>query len=1100
MSFRSKALLLIENDITINRLVLLGLLIASPSLHYLCYNNSYDPVWLRAINILVCLITLGTSYLKDRKPLRQMIYVTICAHLFINNYLLLGTNNFANVYLFSSLTVFVALTLFCKKRWEFISLCCLNIVAVVGAYGTAPRPISLSVLLILIGVFSIIAYVSFLVVLAYKLQFRKAVKNIVQLNESLIASSRKLKESEQQLHALISSVNDTIFEFNEHQICINVWFGPNTPDYLKPEYFINKTLIEAIGEERARPFLEVYDYVIQHKKGYSVEFASVYGEPGWFVAKASPVVDVNGNYTKRISVSVTDITEQKKYADALVENEELLLQAQRMAKTGNWWYDDETKENYWSESLFNLLEIEAVPEGLSKFEYYMSLVHPDDVEQTFNYFTNINTEKVSSLDHKFISPNGELKYLKVLRGDLQQHEDGTLKRVVGIIQDVTESKLAEKAVKVSQAELLEAQTIAKIGNWKWDSSTNMLSWSDEVNTIHEIDINSASSSRFGKLLLQYIHPDDQYIATRLFKHGDQTGDSFEYRIITPNGNLKYISVITGKLMYREDGTVRKIIGTLQDITQRKQAEIDHRRTENKYRLVLETIKMAAVSLNAEGRVIFCNKYLANLLGYTQAEILGMDWMANFVPGEHREILNAWFKNKTVKAHYINPIICRDGELRTISWQNTVSYDEYGNIKETTSIGEDITVQQKVRQELISAKEQAERSSHFKSEFLSIMSHEIRTPMNAVIGTTNLLLEENPKPEQLEYLNTLKFSSENLLAIINDILDYNKIEAGKLQLSNLPFNIHQLVQNVRQSFYAKAVEKNLEIELQYDSAIPEFLMGDQTRLGQILINLVSNAVKFTHKGKVTISLTKEELIDNQVLVNFAVTDTGIGMSAENLAVVFDPFIQGPQTITHEYGGTGLGLAITKRLIELYESDIAVSSELGLGTTFTFAIRFTNVPQAAVQPQNLASSEEEILTTLPQDLAGMKILVVDDNKMNLMIAGKFLKKWEAEVEQAINGEIAVNMVKNGGNYDLIIMDLQMPVMDGFEATINIKQINPGVPVIAFTADAMPETHNKAYEAGMCDYLTKPFVPEKLFEKVSKYRKQTLDIDSLKNIEEA
>ncbi|MBL4679003.1 MAG: PAS domain S-box protein [Mucilaginibacter sp.] len=1091
MSFRSKALLLIENDITINRLVLLGLLIASPSLHYLCYNNSYDPVWLRAINVVVCFITLAASYLKDRKPLRQMTYVTICSHLFINNYLLLGTNNFANVYLFSSLTVFIGLTLFCQKRWEFISLCCLNIIAVIAAYGTAPRPISLSVLLALIGVFTLIAYVSFLVVLAYKLQFRKAVKNIVQLNDSLINSSRKLKESEQQLHALISSVNDTIFEFNENKVCINVWFGPNTPDYLKPEYFINKTLIEAIGEQRARPFLEVYDHVIQHKKPYSLEFASVYGEPGWFVAKASPVLDVNGNYTKRISVSVTDITEQKKYADALIENEALLLQAQHMAKTGNWWYDDETKENYWSGSLFKLLEIETVPEGLTKFEYYISLVHPDDTESTVNYLTNINTEKVNSLEHKFITPKGDLRYLKILRGDLQQHEDGRLKRVVGIIQDITESKLAEKAVKVSQAELLEAQAIAKIGNWKWDSSTNMLSWSDEVNSIHEIEINSASSSRFGKMLLQYIHPDDQYIATRLFKNGDQVGDSFEYRIITPNGTLKYISVITGKLMYREDGSVRKIIGTLQDITQRKQAEIDHRRTENKYRLVLETIKMAAVSLNAEGKVIFCNKYLANLLGYTQAEILGMDWMDRFVPNEHRDILTEWFRNKNIKAHYINPIICRDGELRTISWQNTVSYDEYGNIKETTSIGEDITVQQKVRQELISAKEQAERSSHFKSEFLSIMSHEIRTPMNAVIGTTNLLLEENPKPEQLEYLNTLKFSSENLLAIINDILDYNKIEAGKLQLSNIPFNIHQLVQNVRQSFYAKAVEKNLEIDLQYDNAIPEFVMGDQTRLGQILINLVSNAVKFTHKGKVTIVLTKAELTEGEVLINFSVTDTGIGISAENLAVVFDPFIQGPQTITHEYGGTGLGLAITRRLIELYQSNINVSSELGKGTVFTFAIRFTNVPQAAVQPQQLTNTEEEILITLPPDLAGMRVLVVDDNKMNLMIAGKFLKKWQTEVEQAINGQIAVDMVKEGGNYDLIIMDLQMPIMDGFEATVLIKQLNPTVPVIAFTADAMPETHNKAYEAGMCDFLTKPFVPEKLFEKVSKYRKQSIDI---------
>jgi two-component system sensor histidine kinase/response regulator len=422
-------------------------------------------------------------------------------------------------------------------------------------------------------------------------------------------------------------------------------------------------------------------------------------------------------------------------------------------------------------------------------------------------------------------------------------------------------------------------------------------------------------------------------------------------------------------------------------------------------------------------------------------------------------------------------------LRTISWQNTVSYGENGEIKETTSIGEDITVQQKVRQELISAKEQAERSSHFKSEFLSIMSHEIRTPMNAVIGTTNLLLEEDPKPEQLEYLNTLKFSGENLLSIINDILDYNKIEAGKLQLNHAPFNIHLLAQNIRQSFYAKALEKELDINLVISPDIPELLIGDQLRLGQIMINLVNNAVKFTHNGQVTIGLEKAGLTDTAVTIKFTIADTGIGIAAENLAVIFDPFIQEPHSISHNYGGTGLGLAITKRLIELYESSIQVISDLGKGTRFTFSIRFDTAGQALTP---IAENKEAV--TLPPNLYGMDILVVDDNKMNLLIASKFLKKWQANVDEAVNGQIAVDMV-NVKAYDMIIMDLQMPVMDGFEATAIIKRAHPHIPIIAFTADAMPETHTQAFAAGMCDYLTKPFVPETLFEKVSKYQKNTL-----------
>ncbi|MBD1394960.1 PAS domain-containing hybrid sensor histidine kinase/response regulator [Mucilaginibacter glaciei] len=1082
MSFKEKALQLIENDNTIHRLLLIGLFIAAPSLHYLCSNNSsFDPLWLRVVTCALCAITLGVSFGSNKNLYNYACYLTIAAYSLINNGVLLSVNGFAHVYIFGAVTIFIALTLFCKKKWEFIAVTLLNLSVVLTAYFAAPVLfIAPKVLIVLLFVFVLIAYVSYLVMTSYQVQFKKAINRVLQLNESL-------RNSQDQLHALISSVNDTIFEFDENRICVNVWFGPHTPAHLTRETFLNKTLIDAIGPDRAAPFNKVYDFVLANRQSSTIEFPSIYGEPGWFLAKSSPVIDVNGNYTKRISVTVTDITRQKAYDDALIENKNLLQQAQAIAKTGNWWYDNITKETFWSDNLYSVLEIDAVPGGMSKFEYYLQLVHPDDAAFTARYFTNIQNEAENSIEHKFITPKGNTKYLKILRGDLHLNADGKLQRVVGITQDVTDARLAEKAVKKSQKELLEAQAIAKIGNWKWDSGTNILSWSDEINSIYEVDSTNSVQSRNGKLLIKYIHPDDRYII-KYFLHGPEAmGQSYEYRIITPLGNVKHISVIWGKIMKREDGSVRRIIGTLQDITQRKQAEIDYKTTENKYRLVLETIKLAAVSLDATGNVIFCNKYLANLLGYSQLEILGMNWMQNFVPKDLREFLKSWFVDNTVEAHYINPVICRNGDLRTISWQNTITYDDYGNLKGTTSIGEDITLQQKARQELITAKEKAERSSHFKSEFLSIMSHEIRTPMNAVIGTTNLLLSENPRPEQLEYLNTLKFSSENLLAIINDILDYNKIEAGKLLLNHAPFNIHQLVQNVRQSFYAKALEKNLEIELHTDSSIPEYVMGDQTRLGQILINLVNNAVKFTSVGKVSIVLEQEQINDAEVLINFKVIDTGIGISAESLEVIFDPFIQEEQVINHEYGGTGLGLAITKRLIELYQSSIKVISDLGKGTQFSFAILFDLAEVA------LPATMNPIIVNVPMNLSGMNILVVDDNRMNIMIASKFLKKWQANVDEALNGQIAVNMATNKV-YDMIIMDLQMPVMDGFEASRQIKKLYPDMPIIAFTADAMPETHNKAFEAGMCDYLTKPFVPEALFEKITQHRKEANPLGKL------
>jgi two-component system sensor histidine kinase/response regulator len=1081
MSFRERALQLIENDNTIYRLLLLGLLIAGPSLYYLCYYNSYDPVWLRTICSVLSGTALALSFTPYKTAYRWLVYTTILSYLVINNGILLGANGFEHVYLFSSITIFISLTFFCNKRWEFVLVSVLNLIAILGAYYYSPKLlISGGVLVVLLVVFTLIAYVSFFVMVSYQAQFKKALGEVLQLNESLVENDHKLRASQAQLHALISSVNDTIFELDENMVCLNVWFGPHSPSYLAKDHFLNKSLLEAMGPEQGIYFENIYQEVIKNKETATIEFPSLYGKPKWFMSKISAVFDVNGNYMHRISVAVTDITEQKKRADALKESEGLLQQAQSIAKTGNWWFDAITRENYWSDNLFTVLEVDTIPADVDKFRYYMSMVHPDDLERTTEYFTNITTLTETSHEHKMITPKGNLKYIKVLRGTLQYAADGKLHRIVGIIQDITDARLAEKAVKVSQTELLEAQKIAKIGNWKFDNTTKNLAWSEEVNAIYELGESEVSSSVAGRALIKYIHPDDVYVIRNLFRAASDV--AVEYRIITPRGNLKHISVITGKLMLREDGTVRKTVGTLQDITQRKQAEIGHKSTENKFQQVLETIKLAALSLDAGGNVIFCNKYLAHLVGYQQDEILGMNWMANFVTEDLRGVLNNWFETNTVKAHFVNPIICRNGEQRIISWQNTISYDDDGKLKGTTSIGEDITLQQIARQELITAKEQAERSSHFKSEFLSIMSHEIRTPMNAVIGTTNLLLSEDPRPEQLEYLNTLKFSGENLLAIINDILDYNKIEAGKLVLNQSVFNIHHLAQNIRQSFYAKAIEKNLEIELIADSGIPEYIIGDQTRLGQILINLVNNAVKFTKKGKVGIVLQKEQLTDKQILLKFQVTDTGIGIAPENLGIIFDPFIQEEQVINNDYGGTGLGLAITKRLVELYNSTIQVTSELGKGTQFSFSVLFDLAAQLTAQPETAPH------TPLPPNLYGMNILVVDDNKMNIMIASKFLKKWQANVDEALNGQIAVDMA-TAKAYDLIIMDLQMPVMDGFEASAIIKQLQPGLPIIAFTADAMPETHAKAFEHGMCDYLTKPFVPEDLFSKISKHCKPVI-----------
>jgi two-component system sensor histidine kinase/response regulator len=915
------------------------------------------------------------------------------------------------------------------------------------------------------------AVIALLMAVFYKIIVNKAVK------EQIARST----DTPQHLNALISSLNDIIFEFDEDKVCLNVWLNELTERVTDPKQAIGKKLEELIGEERALKFNQALDHVIETHKPITIQYPSDYGRDNWLQARATPVLDRDGNYLHRISASVSDITEQKKNADELKEKELLLLEAQKVAKIGNWLFDSTNREIYFSANMLTVLGIIDVPEDIEKHEYYLDLVHPDDRDDCKNFLFSVAHSSQKEFEHRVTTPQGDLKYIKIVIGDKVFNEDGRLKRIFGIIQDITESKLSEKAIKKGRAELIEAQTIAKIGNWSWDIASHRSSCSDEVFNVFEIERDILIERGTRRLLLTYVHPNDKFILQHLYKSAATiTNYTCVFRIITPSGVTKYLSVIIGNILKNDDGSLRKIIGTLQDVTERKQVEIDYRRTENKFKLILETVNLSAVSLDNKGRVIFCNQHLANKLGYGQKEIIGMSWFDNFIPDELKEGIRDLFKNNTIPQQYINPVLCKNSEQRVISWQNTTSYDENGLLKEITGVGEDITDQQKATMELISAKELAEKASKFKSDFLSIMSHEIRTPMNAVIGTTNLLISDEPRPEQMEYLNILKFSGENLLAIINDILDYNKIEAGKLELNGHTFDIHAVVQKIKRSFYARAVEKKLELELTIDEAIPELLVGDQIRLSQILNNLIGNAIKFTSKGTIDIKLFAERANSKGVTIKFTIADTGIGIAPENLRIIFDPFMQEPTVKNTDNGGTGLGLAITKRLLELHNSDITVISQPDIGTTFTFAINF-KLPK---------KKEKELANKIPAspmlNLHGMNILVVDDNAMNLLIASKFLTKWQARVHEALNGQIAVNMVNNN-KYDLIIMDLQMPVMDGFEATEVIKKAHPQLPIIALTADAMPETYAKALAAGMNDYLTKPFIPSVLFDKVSKYHNE-------------
>ena len=377
-----------------------------------------------------------------------------------------------------------------------------------------------------------------------------------------------------------------------------------------------------------------------------------------------------------------------------------------------------------------------------------------------------------------------------------------------------------------------------------------------------------------------------------------------------------------------------------------------------------------------------------------------------------------------------------------------------------------------------AKNEAETASKAKTDFLSTISHEIRTPLNAVVGISHFLINENPRYDQKESLESLQFSAEHLTALINDILDYNKLESGAIEFEFTEVNLRALSEKIIKTHSAVAKEKGLSLSFEMDEDIHPFVIADQTRIYQILNNLINNALKFTQKGYVKLKCDLLSADDEVQRIRTEVLDSGIGIPHNKQKVIFERFTQAGSSTTREFGGTGLGLAIIRRILNMVGSEIYVKSEPGSGTIFWFDLSFRKVLNEQIDEAVQEEEDSNIIT-------GKKILLVEDNQMNIMVAEKFLKKWELRVEIAYNGEEGVEKMQNN-TYDLVLMDLQMPVMDGYKATRKIRVFDEKTPIIALTASALLKVRQDVLAAGMNDYITKPFDPSELKRKIATYIK--------------
>ena len=524
--------------------------------------------------------------------------------------------------------------------------------------------------------------------------------------------------------------------------------------------------------------------------------------------------------------------------------------------------------------------------------------------------------------------------------------------------------------------------------------------------------------------------------------------------------------------------------------QNRELEDKNERLENLASLVDNSQEITCIFNIRTFRIEEVNSTFKSMLGYEPSEVLGSTLISFFNEEdlvETKKIVKEEIKRRSEIFSFENRIVCKNGTQKWMRWKIIVKNNKgFANAMDISvrkmterKLSDNLAYLVRINKELTEAKRVAEASVQVKQEFMANMSHEIRTPMNAIIGFTNLLLKTDLNDDQRKQLENVKFSGENLIVIINDILDFSKIEAGKLAIEEAPFNLHEVTNNLLELMGPQVKEKGLSLELNQQEEISKYLIGDAVRLNQILLNLLSNALKFTQEGGITLSVDLMKKEDKTLFLQFKVKDTGIGIKKEKQETIFDSFTQAEGDTTRKFGGTGLGLTIVKMLVQLMNGNVSLESEPGVGTTFIVDLPF-NLDESDRQ------KEEEEEKGVEKNLGELEVLLAEDNEMNQILAKRVIASFGFKLDVAENGAKELERFKEK-DYDIILMDIMMPEMDGLEATRRIREDFPegkkDIPILAMTAFVFSEEEDYKYlESGMNDYILKPFHPDKLYQKIA------------------
>ncbi|MDR1607896.1 MAG: PAS domain-containing protein [Deltaproteobacteria bacterium] len=691
---------------------------------------------------------------------------------------------------------------------------------------------------------------------------------------------------------------------------------------------------------------------------------------------------------------------------------------------------------------------------------------------------------------------------------------GAPTRVFGLVKIVHERRLSQEALKQAILEkdetakdlILERERLAavieagELGTWDWEIQTGQViynrHWARIIGReLSEIssDVNAWENSMF---------PEDYaraYQAVEDHCLGLTPSYECEFRLRHKNGSTVWAQD-KGRVVERDErGQAKRLIGVMIDVSKQKLIERSLAENNDQLELIFKAARIGAWDWDvAKGTLKFNDVYL-DMLGYAPDEITGTieEW-ESFVHPDELEATNAALERALSGQEdmYAAEIRMRhkDGHyVWTYDFGRVVTRDERGAALRMIGGHFDFDERKKMEMEYSTIKEQerelklsrdlAEESARAKSEFLANMSHEIRTPMNAIIGLTHLVLETELDEQQADYIKRAEMAAQALLRIINDILDFSKIEAGKLEMEETAFQLVDCLNAVLSILEVKAVEKGLTFKIIVDQEVPSYYLGDPVRLSQILNNLVSNAIKFTSEGSITVNVALKSLTEEEAFLLFKVIDTGIGLSEEQLKTLFTAFTQADTSITRRYGGTGLGLTISKRLVEMMGGQIWCESILGVGSQFSFTTRLKLFK--GIEPQEEKVKTLGLVSEGLESVKGAKILLTEDNEVNQLVASRILAKAGFEVKIANNGLEAVSMVR-AEPFDLVLMDIQMPEMDGLTATKTIRAI-PGferIPIVAMTAHAMSGDRELSLAAGMNDHISKPINIQELYQALIKW----------------